>query len=154
MAVVTDATGVRFVQRCDSYWCELELADGDDCGDLAEMMGARFLLACTGRDGIIYSENCRPIGCADDGDCVQFPDQAYTCRDGLCEVDPWEYDFAAAPDDLFALCLRETARREFCRRSPSDMPADPLDLPVTRLVDEHCAVTNATCDAIPDECAP
>jgi hypothetical protein len=153
-AVVTDSTGVMFVQRCNSHWCSLELVGGDDCGDLAEMMGTRFLLACTGRDGIIYSENCRPLACAEDGDCAQLAGVAYSCRNRMCEVEPWEYEFAAASDDLFALCLRETGRGEFCRRSPFDKPTDPLNLPVTRLVDEHCEATDATCDVIPNECAP
>jgi hypothetical protein len=91
----------------------------------AELQGARFLLACSAL--------------------------AYTCRNGVCEDVSWHEKYPVSRDELLALCLLETARDEFCKRSPLADPHDPPGLPVTTLVDEHC--TSTECETIPDECA-
>jgi hypothetical protein len=152
VTAVTDSTGTQFMQSCDSYWCDLSLVRSDGCGDDAELLGARFLVACTGADEIIYTQNCRPLACTEDDDCAQFSDLAYTCRNGVCEDASWSEDFAVSRDELYALCLREVSRDEFCKRSPQVEPEDPFDVPVTELVTERCGVHE--CETIPDECVP
>jgi hypothetical protein len=148
--VVTDSTGTRFMQSCDSHWCDLSLVRSDGCGDQAELLGARFPVACTGADDIIYVQNCRPLTCTEDDDCVQFPDLAYACRNGMCEEEAWDEDFAVSRDELYALCLREVSRDESCRRSLLVEPEDSFGLHVADLVSEHCGPFE--CETIPDEC--
>ncbi len=153
-SVGIDSTGTSFRLRCDDWWCTMSLATGEDCGTGAELAGERFLVACTGTDDVIFAQNCRPLACDDDDDCTPSVEPGYTCREEVCEAKSLRADYEPDRVEVYALCLRDVPRNEFCKHEPFAEPKDPADVPISELVADNCDAEGSRCSAVPETCMP
>jgi hypothetical protein len=146
-----DTTGEGFVQSCDDE-CSVRGDGPIACGPDASVIGSRFISVCTGNNGAVYTENCRPVQCSDAADCPPFGDYEYACRSGFCEDPAWNREGWGTYVDVLARCLAGVSRTALCKNDPfDDVQHDSIDIAVAGcggdVTDDH-----RLCDALPAEC--
>jgi hypothetical protein len=85
---------------------------------------------------------CRPLACAQDGDCPQSPDWSATCQANMCQVLDWPLFF----EDVVALCLARAPRLMGCQGSP------PPDAPTQAAFAEANAACTSNGCTVPSDC--
>jgi hypothetical protein len=95
-------------------------------------------------DAFPYPEFGRAVVCGQDGDCPQFAERAYGCRERLCESKD------SPPLDegtVLALCLATVARPSSCSAAMND-PATQAGIAAANTV---CG-QGGTCTMVPPSC--
>lgn len=149
-----DSRGVRVEWACSGRTCEVTgssvppptctaLPDIDlfvlGAGAIAMLCGASVV----GRTFELHEESCRPIVCADEGDCPQWDDRRYGCDAGTCTTT------TRAPDmlDVTTACLATVDRPPTCVATG----ADPATQAALTNADGACSGSACT---IPEVCRP
>jgi hypothetical protein len=152
-ASLTDTTGADIGWDCSRGSCTT-VRDATSasvpsmCGAATDLLvgaGALAILCAVsvGPDGadVVHERTCRPIACADELDCPQWEERAYTCLASICQYEALALDRV----DVSALCLYDVPRHESCAAAEEDALADER----MAAVDAACA--DGTC-TIPEGC--
>lgn len=91
----------------------------------------------------LHEATCRPLLCATEADCPEWPDRHYGCDGGFCTTSELALDRL----DIEATCLRRAARLDTC----AAIDADPAVTSAMASAASACA--SGPC-AIPASCRP
>lgn len=146
-----DSTGVRVQWTCEAHDCQVtgsSIAPPDCDGDDIWVVGAGALgVLCSASIGsdhmlTLREATCRPLICASESDCPEWPDRHYGCDSGFCTT----ADLALDALDIEATCLRTLNRADTC----AEIDADPV---VASAMSTATTVCMTGC-AIPASCRP
>jgi hypothetical protein len=150
--VLEDSLGTRVTWMCEGHECQVTGTsdappdcDGDDifvvgAGAIAILCAASV---ATDHSLTLHEATCRPLICATEGDCPQWPDRMYGCDGGFCTTASLALDAI----DVEATCLRLAPRQDTCAATD----ADPAVVMATSTAMAACTTSGCT---IPESCRP
>jgi hypothetical protein len=150
--LLEDSLGTRVGWLCEGHDCQVNgvSVEPPDCdGDDIFVVGAGAIaVLCASSVAMdhtltLHEATCRPLLCATETDCPQWPDRRYGCDSGFCTT----ADLALDMLDIEAVCLRTAARGATC----ADIDADPSVQMAMSMASAACASGPCT---IPAACRP
>jgi hypothetical protein len=136
---------------CGADGCDPEPNGEMDCGDGLVHIGApTYLLVCASEGSAIYSENCRPVACADDAGCRESLASEYICRRERCQRRNPLSEVSRA--EAFAICLASIPRTEVCQETPFGEPQHELVDAVNMACPVDRENLEGRCDELPASC--
>jgi len=150
--VLEDSLGTRVQWTCEGHDCSVtgtSQAPPDCAGDDIFVVGAGAIAilcgASVGADHALslHEASCRPLLCATESDCPQWPDRHYGCDGGFCTTSTQTLDML----DIESVCLRLAPRGDTC----DAIDADPAVAMARATATSACTTTGCT---IPASCRP
>ena len=150
--MLEDALGTRVSWTCQVHDCQVTgtSVEPPDCdGDDVFVVGAGAIaVLCAASVAAdhsltLHEATCRPLICASEADCPQWPDRRYGCDGGFCTTSELALDAL----EVEAVCLRNARRGPTC----AAIAADPTVIAAASTAASACATGGCT---LPAECRP